>query len=63
MHDRTTPPNRTDAPNPLRRPAQGVIDQRQQQIDPAGKHRVDPNTRDDDNTRQPGGSREFAVKP
>ena len=33
-----------------------VIDQRQQQIDPAGHHRLDPNRQGDDNTKQPGGS-------
>jgi hypothetical protein len=33
-----------------------AIDQRQQQVDPAGKHRVDPNARPDSNTKQPGGS-------
>lgn len=40
----------------LRRPAANVIDQRQQQIDPAGKHRADPNDRPDANRKQPGGS-------
>ena len=34
-----------------------VIDQRQQQIDPAGKHRDDPNRRSDANRKQPGASR------
>ncbi|MBL4918911.1 hypothetical protein [Szabonella alba] len=33
-----------------------VIDQRQQQIDPAGRHRTDPNRRNDGNRKQPGGS-------
>lgn len=40
----------------LRRPAPGVIDQRQQQIDPAGQHRADPDNRPDTNRKQPGGS-------
>ncbi|MES2551202.1 MAG: hypothetical protein V4630_16140 [Pseudomonadota bacterium] len=40
----------------LRRPAPNVIDQRQQQIDPAGKHREDPDARPDENRKQPGGS-------
>ncbi len=40
----------------LRRPEPNVIDQRQQQIDPAGQHRKDPNARPDANRKQPGGS-------
>jgi hypothetical protein len=40
----------------LRRPAPNVIDQRQQQIDPAGQHRKDPDARPDANRKQPGGS-------
>lgn len=40
----------------LRRPRPNVIDQRQQQIDPAGKHRRDPDARPDSNRKQPGGS-------
>lgn len=32
----------------------GVIDQRQQQIDPAGKHRVDPNEAAKRSQKQPG---------
>lgn len=40
----------------LRNPKPGVIDQRQQQIDPAGKHRVDRNAQSDSNRKQPGGS-------
>jgi hypothetical protein len=40
----------------LRQPKPGVIDQRQQQIDPAGKNRVDENLRPDSNRKQPGGS-------
>jgi hypothetical protein len=40
----------------LRRPAPGVNDQRQQQIDPAGHHRKDPDHRPDTNRKQPGGS-------
>lgn len=33
-----------------------VIDQRQQQIDPAGHHREDSNDRPDTNRKQPGGT-------
>lgn len=40
----------------LRRPEPNVIDQRQQQIDPAGQHREDPDARPDSNRKQPGGS-------
>lgn len=40
----------------LRRLAPNVIDQRQQQIDPAGRHRRDDNARPDTNRKQPGGS-------
>jgi hypothetical protein len=40
----------------LRQPKPGVIDQRQQQIDPAGKQRVDKNWRPDSNRKQPGES-------
>ena len=32
----------------------GVIDQRQQQIDPAGKHRSDPNETAKQSSKQPG---------
>lgn len=39
----------------LRRLSPHVIDQRQQQIDPAGHHRHDPNRRP--STKQPGGKR------
>lgn len=38
----------------IRRPAPQVIDQRQQQIDPARHHTVDPNARLEDDTKQPG---------
>lgn len=38
----------------LRRPQPHVIDQRQQQIDPAGHHRVEDNARPDSNRKQPG---------
>ncbi|PZQ95407.1 MAG: hypothetical protein DI533_18975 [Cereibacter sphaeroides] len=41
----------------LRQPEQNVIDQRQQQIDPAGRSRKDPNERPDGNTKQPGRAR------
>jgi hypothetical protein len=40
----------------LRRPGTHVIDQRQQQIDPAGRHRQDTDVRPDTNRKQPGGS-------
>ncbi len=39
----------------LRRVAPNVIDQRQQQIDPAGHHRRDPNRRAGASQKQPGG--------
>jgi hypothetical protein len=39
----------------LRRPKANVIDQRQQQIDPSGQQRLDPNARPDANRKQPGG--------
>lgn len=58
--DETTPP---EPENPLRRPAPNVIDQRQQQIDPAGQHRADPDARPDSNTKQPGGSTPPAADP
>ena len=32
----------------------GVIDQRKQQIDPAGKHRIDPNEAAKRSQKQPG---------
>lgn len=40
----------------LRRPEPNVIDQRQQQIDPAGQHRIDRDVRPDSNRKQPGGN-------
>ena len=46
------PPDTKD----LRHPQPNVIDQRAQQIDPAGKNRRDWNKRPNDNTLQPGGS-------
>jgi hypothetical protein len=48
--------NPTPANEQLRRPGPDVIDQRQQQIDPAGKCRRDDNDRPDGNRKQPGGS-------
>lgn len=39
----------------LRHPSRRVLDQRQQQIDPAGEHRRDRNARPEPNTKQPGG--------
>jgi len=50
------PPGNAPSNERLRRPAPNVIDQRQQQIDPAGQHRRDPDDRPDTNTKQPGGS-------
>ena len=47
----------------LRRANPGVIDQRQQQIDPAGKNRIDPDLRPDANSKQPGGSDSAKAKP
>jgi hypothetical protein len=52
----------THLPKSLRRPEPNVIDQRQQQIDPAGKSRSDPNDRTDANRKQPGGSDPAKVK-
>ena len=49
-------PSQTPANERLRRPAPNVLDQRQQQIDPAGQHRRDPDARPDSNRKQPGGS-------
>lgn len=54
--DKTPPDRPSEGPARLRQPAPGVIDQRQQQIDPAGKHRVDRDWRPDTNRKQPGGS-------
>jgi len=48
-----TPTKPTDL---TRHPRPNVIDQRQQQIDPARHHTVDPDKRPDTNTKQPGGS-------
>lgn len=42
------------SPEDLRHPKPGVIDQRQQRIDPANKHTVDQNDRPESNTKQPG---------
>lgn len=49
-------PDRLPANTRLRRPEPHVIDQRQQQIDPAGHARRDENARPDTNRKQPGGS-------
>lgn len=43
--------------------APNVIDQRQQQIDPAGKHRTDPDARGAENTKQPGRRKEDLWDP
>lgn len=40
----------------------GAIDQRKQQIDPAGKHRVDPNEAAKRSQKQPGPSRDSQDK-
>lgn len=45
------------APKEFRRVGPKGIDQRQQQIDPAGHYRVDKNVRPDPNTKQPGGKK------
>lgn len=37
-----------------RHPVPNVVDQRQQQIDPARHHHADPDKRPDTNTKQPG---------
>lgn len=42
------------SPQEMRHPKPGVIDQRQQRIDPTNKHTVDPNDKPDDSTKQPG---------
>ena len=60
--------NRAIPPTPprneiLRRVEPNVIDQRQQQIDPAGRHRVDPDFRNDGNRKQPGGSSDRTPEP
>jgi len=46
----------TAANDKLRHPAPDVIDQRQQQIDPAGKHRADVNPPSAAGMKQPGGA-------
>ena len=52
MDQKRTPRNLT--PDDLRHPKPGVIDQRQQRIDPAGTHTVDPNESGDSNSKRPG---------
>jgi hypothetical protein len=47
-------PNDTLTPEEMRHPKPGVIDQRQQRIDPAGNHTCDPNDRPVPNSKQPG---------
>jgi len=49
--DRKGPTSSNEA---LRRKGRSVIDQRQQQIDPAGKHRADPNGGPNRSQKQPG---------
>lgn len=53
--DHTTPDHQP-ANKVLRRPEPNVIDQRQQQIDPAGLHRADINAPASDTMKQPGGA-------
>lgn len=53
-HDAATPVI-TPANEALRRPEPYVIDQRQQQIDPAGRKRVDVNAPASETMKQPGG--------
>ncbi|HLQ20607.1 MAG TPA: hypothetical protein VK146_16670 [Tabrizicola sp.] len=56
MSNNSANPDPDPANERLRHPAPNVIDQRQQQIDPAGRHREDPDARPDANRKQPGGS-------
>lgn len=56
MSNNSADPDPGPANEKMRRPAPNVIDQRQQQIDPAGRHREDPDARPDANRKQPGGS-------
>lgn len=56
MTNNSADPDPGPATEKLRHPEPNVIDQRQQQIDPAGRHREDPDSRHDDNRKQPGGS-------
>ncbi|QCO54718.1 hypothetical protein EOK75_02260 [Pseudorhodobacter turbinis] len=51
---KTKPALDDPSPEDLRHPKPGVIDQRQQRIDPANKHTFDPNDRPTGNTKQPG---------
>lgn len=53
-YERDSDASNTESPENLRQVAPRVIDQRQQQIDPAGRHRIDPDHRPDTNTKQPG---------
>lgn len=48
------------SPNDALREKNNVIDQRQQQIDPAGHHRVDPNHAAKGSQKQPGQETEAA---
>jgi hypothetical protein len=51
--------SRSDVPpsnEALRHPRPNLVDQRQQQIDPAGRQRRDDNLRPDTNRKQPGGN-------
>jgi len=71
MPSRNTPTPPSDRSDPvippanevLRRPEPNVIDQRQQQIDPAGRHRLDVNAPARDTMKQPGGEGPETVPP
>lgn len=56
MSNNSPDPDPVPANEKMRRPAPNVIDQRQQQIDPAGRQRIDRDARPDANRKQPGGS-------
>lgn len=53
----------TPSPDDLRHPKAGVIDQRQQRIDPANKVTADPNDQADTSTKQPGNPTATKVHP
>jgi hypothetical protein len=68
MREPAEPPKEVSAcevaPETMRHEKPGVIDQRQQRIDPAGKHTYDPNDRPVTNRKQPGGKdHNRALKP
>lgn len=49
------PTSRAASARDLRHPKPGVIDHRQQRIDPANRHSFDPNEPADHSQKQPGG--------